>query len=487
MPCSLPHTRISRATLLCANASSTRDFESKRSKLEQELVPKLEELAASANGLKAYATRNRCYRVILALDSEHKGARRGLKYRRKAGQWIPASSQRTAKDAESKRVAELVTATEDLIALYLQTMLPLIESYSDELGPLEVERAYRSILAFDPNNSDVRALLGEVKLGDQWIMLETARAIDRREFLLGVAKQAYDSISDLRAVEAEGFELEVGLDWTVVLRTPRVRCLGTGTAEEIERILRASHAMDDLIEATFKRRIALSKHHEIFVLANPGEKETLLKSLPRARKETSNVLEGANGGWLGHGDRFGIWSESVQRRVDGATRSTVNQYLQNGFKVGLRQGWASEGIGVYLVETMVGTHLTWFTKTERYVIQNNGGKAAMTIDNPELDWMEAGRELLTSDGAPRLGALLGRRVSTMSASDLLHSYVLAAYLIEGRADELPFLLEAIGKNGNPTKAFESVLGQKLPIIEARLRRWVVERGQFVEQRESSAE
>ena len=456
------------------------DFEAKRDRIAAELIPQLMELAKKANSLRGYASRDRCYRVILSLDFEHSGARRGLKYRKVDGQWVAKPPKRPAEDAVSKRVTRLAAEVEELVVGYLDTIVPLVAKYESELGPNGMADAYRRILIADPDNGEIRVLIGESRLGDRWVMKETAKGIERREALLSIARNAYEDVGKIEEVEPEGFEIQSGMPWSIGYQTSRVRCFGTGGAFEVERILRASHAMGDLIEAALGRPIALARDHAIYSLASAAEKAPFLKSLPRARKDTSNVLAAANGGWLGNGNRFGIWSEDVPRRVDGATRSTVNQYLQNGFKIGLRHGWASEGIGVYLVETMVGTHLTWFTKTERYVVQNDGGKASMSIDDPDLDWMQAGRELLTADGAPHLGILLGRRVSTMTSLDLVHAYVLAAYLIEGRAKELPLLLEAIGRNGNPTKAFESILGEKLPVIEMRLRDWVVQRAEFEE-------
>ncbi|MFT5287080.1 MAG: hypothetical protein ACI8TQ_003256 [Planctomycetota bacterium] len=461
-------------------ALSVADFQFKREKLGAELIPKLVELAKKANSLKGFASRDRCYRVILSLDFEHNGARRGLKSRKVDGVWVAPPPKRPAKDATSRRVTKLAAELDEHVTGYLNAMVPLIAEHGIELGPEGIDDAYRRVLLADPDNGEIRALIGESKLGDRWVMIETAKSVERRGSLLTIARNAYEAVGRLETVEAEGFELQTGMPWSVGYQTSRVRCFGTGGAGEVEQILRASHAMGDLIEAALGRPIALARDHAIYSLASEAEKAPFLKSLPRARKETSNVLAAANGGWLGHGNRFGVWSEDVPRRVDGATRATVNQYLQNGFKISLRHGWASEGIGLYLVETMVGTHLTWFTKVERYIIQNDGGKATMSIENPDLDWMQAGRELLTSADAPHLGLLLGRRVSTMSSLDLIHAYVLAAYLIEGRSQELPLLLETIGKNGNPTKAFELILGEKLPVIEMRLRDWVVQRAEFEE-------
>ena len=90
--------------------------------------------------------------------------------------------------------------------------------------------------------------------------------------------------------------------------------------------------------------------------------------------------------------------------------------------------------------------------------------------------MAEGRALLLREDAPRLAFLLGDDVNALSDRDLLHSFVLAAYLLEGRRSEVPELLRLVGAGEHPVHAFESALGAPLPAIEARMRRWLEETG-----------
>jgi len=471
--------------LLCpgyrSGPASVVDFATRRERLEEAYLPVWSELASEANTKKAFATRNRCYRAILGIDPDHLAARRGLKYKRVDGEWVENPSRRPAKDAKSKTVEKLAAEVDASILEYRDAVLALIEKHAEELGPGGVVDAQRRLLVLDSESALIHGLLGEIKLGEQWMLVETARSIERREALRMTAKASYEALESPASATPDGFEVELGIDWTAALETERVRVLGTGEPQEVEQILRAAHAMHGLIIEALGREVALDRHFTLYSLARPKDLELLFNQLPTVRKDPSAAITQATGGWLGLDSRFGNWSLDRPRRVDGSIRGVVSQYLKNGFRIGLRNGWASEGLGLYLVEVMVGTRLTWFEREERYVDEERAGeKEDFSLESTELNWMVEGRELLTAEDAPRLGALIGRPVGTMSSSDLLHAYLLASFLIEGRSQQLPALLDAIGAWQNPTLAFERILGEGLPNLETRLRRWVVEISQYEE-------
>ena len=457
------------------------DFETARAKLEASFVPKWMVFAKDANKKKAFATRNRCYQAILSIDSEHVAARLGLKYKRVDGEWIQSGSKRQPKDAKSNSIKKLSATIDASFVEYRDGVLALIESRAEELGPVAVVTAQKRLLSLDPNSTFIHGLLGETKFRDQWMLTETASAIERREALRNNAKAHFDALSIPARAKPDGFEVELGIDWTAGFATDRVRVFGTAEVDEIEQILRAAHAMDELVFEACGRRVGLDLNFTLYSFANADDVGRLFDHLPMVRNNSSAAITDATGGWLGIDSRFGNWSLDRPRRVDGSIRGVVSQYMKNGFRINLRHGWASEGFGLYLVEAMVGTRLTWFKKEGRYVEEGAvAGKEEFSLESQELNWMVEGREMLLAPDAPHLGALIGRPVGTMSARDLLHAYLLASYLIEGRPDEVPVLLDAIGNGGNPTKSFERVLGEALPNIETRLLRWVVEVSQYEE-------
>ena len=461
------------------------DFETERAELEASFIPKWMEFATDANKKKAFATRNRCYEAILSIDSEHVSARLGLKYKRIGGEWVQSASKRQPKDAKSNSIKKLSAKVDASLIEYRDAVLALIESHSEELGPVAVVGAQKRLLALDQGSAFIHGLLGETQFRGQWMLVETASAIDRRENLRKNAKANFDALATPAQAKPDGFEVELGIDWTAGFETDRVRVFGTGEVEELEQILRAAHAMDELVLKAFGRRVSLDLNFTLYSLANAEDVVLLFDHLPSVRNDPSAAIIDATGGWLGIDSRFGNWSPDRPRRVDGSIRGVVSQYMKNGFRIDLRHGWASEGFGLYLVEAMVGTRLTWFKKKGRYVEDEVvGGKEAFSLESSELNWMVEGRKMLLAQNAPHLGALIGRPVGTMSPRDLLHAYLLASYLIEGRPTEVPVLLDAIGNGGNPTKTFERVLGEALPNIETRLLRWVVEVSQYEENKQA---
>ena len=71
--------------------------------------------------------------------------------------------------------------------------------------------------------------------------------------------------------------------------------------------------------------------------------------------------------------------------------------------------------------------------------------------------------------------LLSKNLNQMTIEDLLHSYMLAAYLIEGRPDDVVKLLRSFGEKIPPAQAVGEVLDMTLPGLETRVVRWARER------------
>ena len=94
---------------------------------------------------------------------------------------------------------------------------------------------------------------------------------------------------------------------------------------------------------------------------------------------------------------------------------------------------------------------------------------------PESDWLVEARLHFAEHRPPSLPILMGRKVDTMSAEDLLWSYVLAAYLVEGAPDRAPAFLAAIGRGRRkPHEATRQVFEMELPRFEKRVVRWLTE-------------
>jgi hypothetical protein len=72
--------------------------------------------------------------------------------------------------------------------------------------------------------------------------------------------------------------------------------------------------------------------------------------------------------------------------------------------------------------------------------------------------------------------MLERDVNAMGVEDMLYAYAFAAYLLEGRPEELPQILHRIaGGKSSTAGALKEVLKMDAPAVEERLHRWLTER------------
>ena len=145
----------------------------------------------------------------------------------------------------------------------------------------------------------------------------------------------------------------------------------------------------------------------------------------------------------------------------------------DAYGVSGQNGWAWEGMGLYLVYQLTGTRKTYFIDRQAYA-RTSQTTLWPKLQDPQTDWLVEGRALLAGAAAPGLEFLLGRSVDTMRDEDLLVAYVLSAYLLEGRPDDVPRILRRIGAGEHPVRVFEDVMGFSVPVLEGRLRRWLDE-------------
>ena len=136
-------------------------------------------------------------------------------------------------------------------------------------------------------------------------------------------------------------------------------------------------------------------------------------------------------------------------------------------------GWAWEGVGMYLVYHLVGTRMTYFIDRTDYA-RRNQFTLWPRMQDPRTNWLQEAHGLLKAGRAPRLEFLIGRSVDTMRDEDVLVSYALAAYLLEGRPGDLPVILRRIGAGEHPVQVLEKVMGLPVQRIQERFVRWLDE-------------
>ncbi len=478
-------TRIGSMLVLCmglvaplvSSQESKDGFGEQHSQLNAGLLQELESLAHECQQARLYLERDRLHWMILELDPEHRVARRALRFLRRGDEWRQSPTYKAGKNRNPAQLEDYRARIERAWVRYRAGMFTLIESHRSVLGLEGVEQNLEALRALYPEDATLRGLLGEVRLGDRWVLRETLLARERRAAIASIAQSSLNEAPAPEESAATAAELELRIRWNAAEQTPEVRVLGTVPKSETIKTARVSHAVGDFFRVLFREHQQQCEDFTIYLLNGPAEGLQLTRNWPGLTQKMRADLERAQGGWLGEKRRLGEWSANPMRRLDGAARQSLGLFLLDVYGINGRQGWAWEGLGLYLVHQLLGTRMTWFFEGEGYGKGATSGGLWSSMQAPKSDWLEMGEEFMAEGQFSRLKYLLGRNVNSMTDSDLLHSYVLAAYLVEGRPNQLPAILTRIGSGEHPVRVFETELGISIDRLEARLQRWLIEMNQ----------
>ena len=175
-------------------------------------------------------------------------------------------------------------------------------------------------------------------------------------------------------------------------------------------------------------------------------------------------------------EQMAAWGDTSDKRVDSIVRQAISIQMTQRFGLTDKSAWIHEGFGMYLTYDLIGTRLTLFIRQTDYV---EGGEENWDRDihAPDADWLAMAREELESPKPPNLAFTLGRDVNELTPRDLVVSYALATFFMEGHEPELCIkLFTEIGNGKNPVATVESLLGYGLPTLSERLHTFLVETG-----------
>ncbi|MDZ4773791.1 MAG: hypothetical protein SGI72_11735 [Planctomycetota bacterium] len=473
------HVALSLAFVVPAWAGLRQDavetFSELHAKAVRALVVELEKLAAWSSEKELFLERDRVYRALLELDSDHAGARKGLRFSKKPdGSWAEPAP-REVKNFNPKALLELPAKRAAAVAPFANTMRTAIERFDSDDATRGL--VYREILFADPDDAETHASLGEVKSGENWVLLETQIGKQRRVELKELVRRALETSSKLTVAELTPLESSMGITFTQHYETAHVRVFGTGLLPEVEKAARACEAVADVAHFAFDTDIPHADGYTLFLLANSGESDLVLDQLPGISPSYRQFLKNVVGAKIPGQPYVVFWDKLVDKRVDGSVRQTIGDFLGRGFGITLDAGWAWEGFGLYLTRELVGTRLTWF-------VQEGGATKADTLKSrllkPDANWINEALELLQKAERPPFATTLDRDVNAMGVSDVLYAYALAAYLIEARPTETAQLLQRIGQGigdgrEKTSAAIKTVLKLDAGGLERRLTRWLAER------------
>ncbi|MDJ0521506.1 MAG: hypothetical protein QNJ90_05465 [Planctomycetota bacterium] len=435
----------------------------------------LKQLAAGCHKAKLFAWRNEALEDLLIFEPDDVEARRRLKYRRSPdGAWVQG---RYKAPRNLKPASQALTAARGAVRdRFADRARELMEEHASELTAARRDALLRLVVQIAPDREDVRSDLGEVRAEKgAWVLRESAASKARREALRRFAQEALREAplpSEERPTRADN---ALRLGFSAIYDTPLARVLGTVEKGELLEATRRIHASRALFAEALPGKDAGLPQLSLYLLAGSSDRDAVLQNHPRSTEAYRAWAKRLQSSWLPKTKQVWIHAAEPAMRLEWCSRQAIGHQLRQRFGIRGFPGWAFEGFGLYLSHLVADQRRTFFVKRTKY-----GEKGARKDDlwarlrEKGADWRAEARTLLASKQAPDLRLLLDKPLNAMNTEDMLASYALCAYLLEGRSQDVPALLLAIGKGKQKSIAALGKLGLDLDTLGIKLRRWLEE-------------
>lgn len=445
-------------------------IEAQRATARAELVGRLNQLATWCNDKELFIERDRLWRRVLEIAPDDPNARKGLRYARNVdGSWKDPAP-REMKNIGKKFLDELAKREDAAAAPYGDALLALARA--PERAPAERDALVAEIRSLAPNHAGLHEWLGNVQMDDRWVIPETVTAKERRAAIRAEAKRTMEDGAPVPAAEAGGAENALGVSWKTVLQGDRVRVLSTGAADEAQRIARACDGVGSLLDFALGTEARFPGGYTIYVLTQPGEKETFIAKLPNLSDEERARISKLDGTGIPNTTNVALFGKDPVHRVDTAVRHTIGHVLSMSLGVSHKTAWAWEGIGLYLTRELVGTRLTWFVSEDADPATAGLRGKLMT---PESNWIQEAYDLLATGTAVPLEDLLRRDLDRLDVAGALTAYALVAYLLEGQPTATLEFVRRSARGDDPATVVREVLKRTPVELQDRLVLWLSER------------
>jgi len=461
-----------------ASAAASGELDDLYAKLRSDTVAELETFADWCTTTKLFADRDEVLEAILHFDPSNEAAHRALKHtRQRDGSWTPPAKRTESRNYGKAFEKECAEKRDALVKSFVDSGLALLDAHVAK-SPTERSRwkatLYADALAIDSDSELARALGGEARRDQEWVLLESVVAKARRLELDNLVREivaAVPSPTDTAVREDEG---RLGVDWSHAVATGRVRVLSNGSLDEARRMAVMCSAAIEMFGKVLDVEVQLPPDYTIYVLANPGSRDAFLGAWPGWSDEQRAQLKT----WAGCGVPGDIhqarWDADEAHRLDGAVRHTLGLLMLRDLQFDHQKcAWAWEGVGIYLTRELVGTRYTWYS-TAPASGDSETKDLLGRLMVADVNWINELYQRAKRGKAPSMAKLCAARIDAFGVDDVLASYALAAYLIEGRPTDLPKLMRSLSADGG-LAALTALFDGDLSSGDARLVRWLSER------------
>ena len=447
-------------------------FEAAHGAARTALVGRLLTLAQWCHESELFEERDRLWNLVIGIDVDNAEARKGLRYARNTdGSW-KEPAPRPAKNRNPSALEKLPAKRAEAVQPFRDELVGRFES---EKIPLSARKTVLDeILAVDPDDESCHTLLGEARVDGKWVLAETATGKARRAAIRAAADSAKAVPAAFEKTEASDEDKALFEKWKCGTQLGTIRVLASGDDSQCQKLADACRIAAQVFQVALGREPAYAEGFTLYVVAGKGEKETFISKIPDLDDPARAAMKKTIGGGLPGTWKVAIFEPEPARLLDCAVRHALAHLLNQGFHVGTAQPWIFEGFGLYLTREVCGTRLTWFCSGTGVAGEGkNSPRAKLMVASS--NWMNEALQVLSKEPAPDLGKVLAKDMAAMGVDDLLVSYALAAYLIEGRPDSVASLLQSAGEGKPAAEAVQATLGLTVPELQTRLVQWLKER------------
>lgn len=469
-----PAAALSRA----AASLRAEGFEAAYAARRASVVAELEGYAEWCSASRLAADRAAALEAILHFDPAHEDAHRGLKHvKQRDGSWAPPAKKPDAKNANKSLEAESRERLRVIATSLLDAGGELLRADDDAAKRAGWQaKLVADVLAIDADHEAARKLGGEARREQEWVLSETVAAKLQRAALKERVERAVAAVPAPAPIEPGARETALGIAWSHSVSTPRLRVFTDSTLAEAQRVAVMCTAAMEVYSELVGFKSDLTGDYSIYILAASASRDAFVAQWPGwSDAERAQVKTWAGCGVPGdiHQAR---WDKDEAHRLDGAVRHTLGLLTlrELGFDH-QRCAWAWEGLGIYLTRELVGTRYTWYSTAPASAdVETKDLLGRLML--ADVNWINEYYQRAKRGRAPTLAKLCATKIDKFGVDDILASYSLAAYLIEGRVGELPAVLKAIAASDDGgAGALAALFEGDLPSGDARLVRWLSER------------
>ncbi|MDA1266409.1 MAG: hypothetical protein O2816_15120 [Planctomycetota bacterium] len=453
------------------------ELEAELRALRSQLVTILHELAGEAHNAKLYLQRDRLHLAVLELEPEHAASRKALGFKRtKQGAWeqprYREPKDRGNQDALTEFEALRAARTAELRGQVLRAL-----SGAEASRRLE---ALRTWLVCLPEDLELRAAAGESQAQDgRWLLTDSIAALRYRDQVDGLVRLADEAQPEPQPWSPPAHVAAV-LGNPSGLRTPAGRVGGDVPEVELRAVLTSLWRAQRLLPVVLPvgedvpiRLEAWRERFTIYLLQDTGDAPKLVTAFPNLPAAERTLLPKLASGWLEGAHVLGVWGMGPPGRLDAAIRQSSGAFLRDHFGLSTRHGWAWEGFGTVLTESITGSHLTFFVRPSRYE-EGPGPNLSERLRADDADWLLLFTEQMTSEKPAQLAFLMGKDVNGLDERELLLAHTLAKWLLEARPAAALKVLKRLGEGHAGATVLEEELGMSLTFLEQHLVRWASE-------------